>query len=142
MLSTITQNQQARRRLHQSGYKLTPQRLAILRAVSGSADRLTPAALCARFHRRGTRIGEATVYRTLKLLSELGLVCPVKSGRDVGYVSRPRGRHGHLICSECGCVATFDSDRLSLLEKQLAADTGFAINRRHVELSGLCPACR
>ena len=141
MLSTTTQSQKAKRRLHQSGYKLTPQRLAILRAVSGSGARLTPAMLCARFHRRGIRVSEATVYRTLKLLSEVGLVCPVKSGRNVGYVSRPRGRHGHLICSECGRVANFGVASMSRLEKELAAETGFIISERHLDFYGRCPAC-
>jgi Fur family ferric uptake transcriptional regulator len=133
---------QAAHELHSSGYKLTPQRRAVLAALDASGSQLNAAGLRAFCQRRGIRIGKATIYRTLKLLSEQGIVCPVRSGAESGYVPRPQGKHGHVICAGCGRVASFNAAQLSSLQKQLATETGFTIDRSHVELSGMCPDCR
>jgi hypothetical protein len=70
-----------------------------------------------------------TVYRTLDILSELGLICEVHSGGNCRsyLMRRPQEHHHHLICADCGTVADFTDCDLSELEQRLSLETGFEI---------------
>ncbi|MBI2851264.1 MAG: transcriptional repressor [Chloroflexi bacterium] len=130
------------RRLRRSGYKVTPQRVSIIKTLLGSREALTPAALFQKVRLVDPTVGEVTVYRTLNILSELGLVCVVSTAENVnGYIVRPGGHHDHLICSECGKVVDFRNCNVSELEKRLASETGFVIKEHRLDLYGLCPQC-
>jgi Fur family ferric uptake transcriptional regulator len=94
--------------LRQHGYKLTRQRLSIIETAMSSKDGLTPADLYSKLHEDHPEIGLVTVYRTLGLLDELGLLCKLHAGGDchARTIGAP-GRHHHLICSGCGKVVSF-----------------------------------
>lgn len=130
--------------LRQRGYKLTPQRHAVLRVIAASHDHLTPEAICEKAHAKKADIGLVTVYRTLDLLSELNLVCRVHApdGCRSYMMRRPTEHHHHLICSGCGKVVDFTGCVLDDLEQGLSQDTGFNINGHLLEFYGLCPECR
>jgi Fur family transcriptional regulator, ferric uptake regulator len=129
-------------RLRQTGYKVTPQRIAIIKIFLESSEHLTPAALYDKVHQLDPGVGEVTVYRTLDILSELGLVCLVHTGENIhSYIRRPSGHHGHLICSECGKVIDFTKCNLSELEKRLASETGFTIKDHRLDFYGKCQEC-
>ena len=130
--------------LRQRGYRLTPQRRAVLKVIALSSDHLTPAAIYERVRRKHPGIGLVTIYRTLAVLAELGLICEVHAGGSCrSYLMRkPPGHHHHLICSQCGRVVDFSDCDLGGLERRLAQENGFKIEGHLLEFLGLCPACQ
>ena len=93
---------------------------------------------------REVGIGQATVYRTATLLTELGLLVRVQDrGGEIGYIAPPIGHSHPLVCGQCRRVIHFDGEGdLAALEARLAAETGFTIYGHHLEVYGLCAACR
>lgn len=130
-------------RLRRHGYKATPQRLAVLDIIARSQEHLTPLALHQKVRQEHPHIGLVTVYRTLNILVELGLICEVRAGEDSrSYVGRPPEHHDHLICSDCGRVVDFTDCNVTELEQRLTRESGFAIEEHHLEFFGHCRDCR
>jgi Fur family ferric uptake transcriptional regulator len=130
-------------RLHQAGHKVTPQRLTIIQIITESDELLTPSALFKKVREVDPEVGEVTVYRTLDILSELGLVCMIHTGENThSYVGRPPEHHGHLICSGCGKVVNFTQCNVARLEKRLVSETGFDIDDHRLEFFGKCRECK
>jgi len=130
--------------LRQEGYKLTPQRHAVLKVIAASSDSLTPEDIHERARIHSPGIGLITVYRTLGLLSDLSLVCRLHAPDGCrGYMMRrPTEHHHHVVCSSCTKVVDFKGCGLSDLEQKLLDETGFDINGHLLEFYGLCPECR
>jgi len=132
-----------RRKLHGSGRKATPQRLSILEAIDGMRAQFTPQQLYELLQKNHPDIGLVTVYRTLNLLAESGLVCRMGySGRSQSYARRPQEHHHHLVCAGCDKVVDVASCGLGELGEKLERDTGFAISNHHLEFVGLCRQCQ
>jgi Fur family ferric uptake transcriptional regulator len=131
------------RELRRGGYKLTPQRRAIIGTIAGTQEHLTPAAIYARVHRKHPSIGLVTVYRTIDILAELGLLCETHAGGSCRsyLMRRPSGHHHHLICSDCGKVVDFTDCNLEELERRLAKETDFKISGHLLEFTGQCREC-
>jgi Fur family ferric uptake transcriptional regulator len=129
--------------LRHSGYKITPQRRAVLNTIALSHDHLTPAAIYEKVRAEHPDIGLVTVYRTLDILANLGLICEVHAGGNCRsyLMRRPAEHHHHLICSECGAVVDFTDCDLSKLEQRIARETDFEIDGHLLEFTGRCPAC-
>jgi Fur family ferric uptake transcriptional regulator len=129
--------------LRRQGYRLTPQRHAVLKAIAGSYDHLTPAEIFERVRQEYSAIGLATVYRVINLLTELKLICRVSlKGDSQSYLMRrPLEHHHHLVCSQCGRAVDFTDCDLSRLEKQLSRNTGYDIEGHLLEIYGRCPDC-
>lgn len=130
--------------MRQEGYKLTPQRRAVLSAIDFTREHFTPADIHDMVHQEHPDVGLVTIYRTLRLLTDLGLVCEVHvGGRQRSYVMRrPLEHHHHLICSRCGTVVDFAGCDLGELERKLSRQTGFEIKGHLLEFSGQCQDCR
>ena len=130
--------------LRREGYRLTPQRRAVMRAIAASNDHLTPAAIHDRVRREYSGIGLVTVYRILEILAKLGLTCEIHAGGSCRsyLMRRPREHHHHLICSDCGIVVDFSHCNLGVLEKKLCHETGFEVRDHLLEFSGRCHECR
>ena len=130
--------------LRQQGFKLTPQRRAVLSVIALSREHFTPADIYHRLHQEYPDIGLVTVYRTLHILAELGLICEVHAGgsRQSYIMRRPSEHHHHLICSHCGTVVDFANCDLTELEQRLSQKTGFEIERHLLEFLGCCRNCR
>ena len=134
--------------LRRHGYKLTPQRRAAIHAITSSQDHLTPAAVFEKVNQGHPGIGLVTIYRTLKLLAELDLICELHTGDNrPSYTASTPQHHHHLICSGCGKVVDFTSTStvrhgLSTLEARLSNESGFRIDDHVLEFSGLCRGCQ
>jgi Fur family transcriptional regulator, ferric uptake regulator len=130
--------------LREQGYRLTPQRHAVLKALAASHECLTPAAILEKAREFSPEIGRVTVYRTLDILSTHGLVCRVHApdGCRAYTMTRPSGHHHHLVCSECGATVDFSECDLRDLEERLARETGFELTGHLLEFYGMCPKCR
>ncbi len=129
-----------RRQLAARGGRLTPQRMAIYEAVVGRTSHPSVDAVYAAVRRRFPGLSPATVYSTLSLFADLGLVQEIG-----GRVRRYDGRasvHFNLICRRCGRVTDVADRRLRALERAIAARTRFQVSGVRFELHGLCLRCR
>jgi Fur family ferric uptake transcriptional regulator len=129
--------------LKRRGHKLTRQRKAVLDLFSHANGHLTPQQVCARVKRKYPRVGLATVYRTLDLLHDLGVVCRL-AHPDGGhtYTLAASGHHHHLLCTACGTVVDFTTSSLDELQQRLALESGFTIESHTLEFAGRCPDCK
>ncbi len=135
--------------LKEKGLKVTAQRLAVLETVaSRPEEHLTAEEIFTLVKVSCPDIGLATVYRTIQLLNELGLIDRISF--DDGAVRYEIGsapdreqkhRHHHLICRRCGRVFSFQEDLLEELEAKITATTGFAVVNHEVKLYGYCREC-
>ena len=129
--------------LRQHGYKLTPQRRAVIQTIASTQDHLTPTAVYEKVHQAYPNIGLVTIYRTLEILTELKLICEVHAGGSChSYTVSALGHHHHLICLNCGRVVDFTGSGLGELEQNLSRETGFRIDGHLLEFVGLCQACQ
>jgi Fur family ferric uptake transcriptional regulator len=129
--------------LRRNHYKLTKQRQVVIDAIIESQDQLTPAQIYEKAHRVYSEIGLVTVYRTLAILSKLGLVCELHTGGDCPtYTIGAPQHHHHLICSRCGHVVDFSGHNLEELEAKIARESGFRIDSHILEFIGLCLPCQ
>ena len=129
--------------LRQYGYKLTPQRRAVIQAIVSSQDCLTPTAIYKKVHQVHPNIGFATIYRNLDILAELKLICELHAGGSCrSYTISSPEYHHHLICSNCGTVVDFPGFELGEVEQNLSQETGFRIDGHLLEFIGLCQACQ
>ncbi|HEY41612.1 MAG TPA: transcriptional repressor [Dehalococcoidia bacterium] len=134
--------------LRRHGYKLTPQRRVVIHTLTSSPDHLTPAEIFEKVSKNHSGIGLVTIYRTLKLLVELGLICELHTGDNCpSYTAGTPRHHHHLICSGCGKVVDFAGaniieNSLSTLEARLSHESGFRIDDHLLEFTGLCQVCQ
>ncbi|MBI4285497.1 MAG: transcriptional repressor [Chloroflexi bacterium] len=126
------------------GYKLTPQRRAVLRVIARSRDHLTPGAIYERVRKEHPGIGLVTVYRMLELLADLNLTCRVhtEDGCRSYLMRRPSGHHHHIMCTSCGRVVDFTKCDLSELQQRVSEKSGFKIEGHLLQFNGLCQECR
>lgn len=136
------------RELQRRGYRLTAARRAILHALVTGNGHLTAdelAAAVARAAQDGNTpgVGRMTVYRTLELLSDLGLLRPVYHGTGAAhYVLLLDGHHHHLVCSRCQRVIEFDDCTLAELSRVVSQRYGFDVRGHLLEFYGRCADCQ
>lgn len=129
--------------LQEKGYRLTAARQAILQTLVGCGGHVTADDLAARVREDAPGVGRMTVYRTLELLSELGLIRPVYQGTGAAhYVLMADGHHHHLICSVCHRVIEFDDCVLGEIERLICNRYQFEVQSHLLELYGRCPDCQ
>lgn len=123
-------------------YKLTPQRKAIMRVLNKSKTHLTPSQLYDQIKIHNPRYSLVTIYRTLNILADLGLICEVRtSGNSKSYVAGNPEVHGHLICTQCGRVMDFTDYNLDEVLKKISTESGYTITEHRLDLYGTCPEC-
>ena len=127
--------------LREQGYRLTPQRLAILDVLRNNHGHLNPTEIYQRVSQDIPGLTEATVYRTLNFLAEQGLVLVAHLGRGRLVYELAEHDHHHLICRQCGDMREVDHQELKGLYKQFLNNTGYQINTIHATFFGLCPDC-
>lgn len=141
--------EQFKQLLKRNGLKVTTQRVAILDVLNSRPDmHLTVEEIYDFVKVEYPEIGLATVYRTIQLLSDLGLID--KLNLDDGYVRYEIGKsdseeahhHHHLICLNCGNIYAFQDDLLELLEERIKETMGFEVADHEVKLYGHCKICR
>jgi Fur family ferric uptake transcriptional regulator len=129
--------------LRENKRKLTRPRQAVLDTLNQAQRHLTPAEIYGKARTRYPHLGLATIYRTLNLLVELGLVQRLHFAEGCHSYALTVQPHGHhLVCSVCGRAEEFSDCDLAPLMKSLQAKTGFEINVHVLELMGRCPECR
>jgi Fur family transcriptional regulator, ferric uptake regulator len=127
--------------LRSRGLRLTAQRQLVLEAVH-DLGHATPEQVHAKVSQVAAGVNITTVYRTLELLEELGLVTHTHlSHHAATYHTVGEVQHAHLVCRTCGGVTEVASRQLAPLAETLEAEHGFLIDIGHVALFGLCVRC-
>ena len=129
--------------LERRGVRATPRRLEVLSELSRERDDVTAQELWSRLRERDSRTGLATVYRTLGLLSEKGVV-DVRShhGGEQCYRLCGDSHHHHLYCESCHRVVEVEECDLGDWVEGVAKSHGFRATDHRLEITGLCPDCR
>ena len=134
--------------LQERQHKMTPQRQVVLQIfLDHPGEHLSAEDVHGILRDNKSEIGLATVYRSLELLSELGILQKMEFGDgcsryEVNTIDPTRHHHHHLICTQCGKVEEFDDDLLENLEHDIEQKTGFQVVDHHVKFFGICKECQ
>jgi len=132
--------------LKQRGIRLTRQRQLLLDLLDKSGAHLDAETLYQMAQQRDPKLNRVTVYRTLKMLKEGGLVDELDLMHHTGdqhfYETRSKQEHAHIICLRCGRVEEFFGDPLQRLRRQVETHLGFQILIARTEIGGYCAHCR
>ncbi|WP_241249198.1 transcriptional repressor [Rhodococcus sp. X156] len=120
--------------------RMTPQRQMVLDAVR-TLGHATPEAICAEVQQQSPAVNISTVYRTLDLLEQIGLVRHTHLGHGAPTYSCDPHEHVHLVCHSCQQVIEVEPELLEPLAATLAATRGFTLDPAHLALSGQCANC-
>ncbi len=130
-------------RLRERDFRITPQRMAILKILAESRDHPTVEEIYAQVRSAFPTTSLATVYKTVTLLKGLGEVLEV--GTRTGSSRYDGGKpypHPHVICTGCRAMIDFEEPALDDLTRQVAEKTGYQISDYQFDFFGLCPRCR
>ena len=126
-----------------AGHRLTGPRLAVWEVVAGSASHLTADEIATRVRRADPSVNLSSVYRSLALFAELGLVRESHLGADeaVHWELAHPDEQFHLKCTSCGRVEHHTGDLVARIESHLADSHGFRADRVELLVSGTCGRC-
>lgn len=129
--------------LRQQGHRMTFQREMIVEALAHSGRHMTAEEVLDIVRQKTRAVNIATIYRTLDLLVENGLVTRIDLGEGrVVYATVRHGPHIHLVCRRCGRVQEADAALLAPLADALGEQYHFACDTGHLTISGLCQDCQ
>ena len=129
-------------RLHAHGFRMTPQRMAVLHSLRSAGGHLSPVEVYEQARRRQPGLTETTVYRTLEFLAENGYALAAHVGGGKLVYELTEENHHHLICRNCKKTVAVKASALTHLSNALGASTGFQLDFSHITLFGLCQDCR
>jgi Fur family ferric uptake transcriptional regulator len=131
------------KKLTDKGYRLTPQRLMIVSAIEDSDSHISAEEIYAQVAAKYPQVNISTVYRTLELLKQLGMVIETDFGEGrVRYHPAEKGHHHHLVCTGCGAVIDLDESLLSSLRGTLLREYKFDADLKHLAIFGRCHKCQ
>ena len=133
--------------LHQEGRRLTSQRRKVLDLFEriGSGIHLSAEEVHAQLIKSNTRVSLATIYRTLRLLVEMGFLNELElseGGHRFELLSDDHPDHHHLVCISCGRTEEFESNSILEAEKIAAEKVGFKLVDSTITVRALCPKCK
>ncbi len=132
--------------LKDRGVRLTRQRRVLLDLIDTSGKHLDADTLYQMAKEKDSKLNRVTVYRTLKMLKESGLVDELDLAHFEGekhyYETRLKREHAHIICLRCGRVEEFFGEQLNAVKGQVASQFGFEIIFARTEIGGYCSHCQ
>ena len=129
--------------LEGAGYRLTAPRRAVAGLIASRLGHFTAEELLGESRRRRLGVTRATIFRSLDVLAELGLVerLDLPSGEHAFVACEP-AHHHHIVCSSCGRSTEVEDNGLEAVAAAIGRQTGYRVDTHRLELFGLCPACR
>ena len=128
------------------GVRMTAQRRLLIGIIQDSPRHLDAATLLAIARKQGADIDRATVYRTIALLKERGLIDELDlmhiEGEKHYYEAKTNRDHCHMACLRCGAIMEYASSSFEKLKEEMATQSGFQIRVVRLEAGGLCKRCR
>src|SRR5438105_3514174 len=130
--------------MSKKGLRSTDQRRLIVETFFHAQNHVSIEDLLALVRAQDPRVGYATVYRTLKLLTECGVAYERRFGDGLTRyeLADDSTHHDHLICVECGDITEFEEPRIEELQEQIASRYGFELRTHKHEMYGVCPKCQ
>ena len=127
--------------LESKSLRVTLQRRAIIDTVFETEEHFTAEQLLEWSRKKDKSVSRATVYRTLPLLTESGLVREMDFGKDYkfydpNYAEHPN--HNHIICQDCDKIVEFESDKISRIEEKISHKLGFSVKTQRLQITGTC----
>ena len=135
-------------KLRQQNYRLTPQRLRLVNLIATSDGHPSATQLYTQVKTEFPTMSQATVYKTLNLLKEMGEVLEIDLRGDSHYDGNKPYPHPHIICSQCGKIIDGDQDpsqvdsSIKRLVAEIERGSGFQILRHRLDFYGVCPTCQ
>jgi Fur family ferric uptake transcriptional regulator len=128
----------------QGKHRATPERFAVLDAVLQSQGHFDAEGLYYRMITSGVRVSKATVYNTLELLQDCGLVSRYRFAENTSRYEKAFGRphHHHLICLECGDIIEFVNEKLERIQDDVSGEKDFEPQSSSLQIFGKCSKCR
>lgn len=135
--------QQFEEKLIDNGYRATLARKSVFEALLGCGGHITADNLYDTMRKSGSSVGRMTVFRTLDLLAEIGVIRPIYQGSGAAhFILFEDGHHHHLVCTQCSQTVEFNDCSLAdALSEQLAEQHKFQIAGHLLEIYGLCEDC-
>jgi len=130
--------------LGDAGKRLTVARRAVAEAIAEQAGHFTAEDVLAASRSRRRALARATVFRSLELLVDLGMVerVDLPTGEHAYVACEPDAHHHHVVCSACGRSVEVGELGLGPILARIESSTGFVIDSHRLELFGLCPECQ
>jgi len=128
--------------LKRHDFRMTPQRMELVRLIAVSEGHPNAAQLYAKIKVQFPTMSQATVYKTLALLKEIGQVMEIDLHGDSHYDGNRPDPHPHLICMKCSKITDAELDIDSASIHKLEKLSGYEILRPQISLFGLCPDCK
>ena len=133
-----------KRVLRDNGLKYTKQREVLLQTLYNNSEHFTPEQLYLYIKERhpGLNVGIATVYRSLNLLEESGMVTSISfsvQGKKFELANKPH--HDHMICRQCGVIVEFEDQIIEKRQLAIAKEHGFKLTGHIMQLYGVCSEC-
>jgi Fur family peroxide stress response transcriptional regulator len=128
--------------LKERDFRLTPQRVELVRLIASSEGHPSAAQIYDRIKRQFPTMSHATVYKTLALLKEMGQVLEIDLHDDSRYDGNRPEPHPHLICIKCSKIIDGEADFDPSAIRKLEQASGYKILRSQVTFYGLCPDCK
>ncbi len=130
-------------RLREDGYRITPQRIALLDLLSSSEEHLSAAQIHEKLQERFPTMSLATVYKTLDLLKEMGEVLELGFRDDDNrYDGHDPSPHPHMICTRCRRIIDLDVEKFEALAQEVVASSGFQVVSYRLDFFGICLDCQ
>lgn len=129
--------------LKEHGHRLTPERFMVLEEIYRSDGHVDADDMYLNMKNTGSRVSRATVYNTLEILVDSGLVQKQQFGNNQSYYERAYSyhQHDHIICEKCGEVMEFCDPRIFEIQRMVENAYGFKINAHSLHFRGLCRNC-
>jgi Fur family transcriptional regulator, peroxide stress response regulator len=125
-----------------SDFRMTPQRAAILQEIRASDVHMTAGEIFERVHLKYPSIAYGTVYRTLHLFAERGLILEFPFGDEASRFDKRVDQHDHVHCVICGTLVDVDVPQALFARHVASEQTGWEITGHQTVFSGTCPSCR
>jgi Fur family transcriptional regulator, ferric uptake regulator len=133
-----------RKFLQEGQYRITPERFDVLDAVLAWNDHFDADNLFIYLKNSGSKVSRATVYKTLSLLHECGLVSRYRFSQGHAQYEKTTDRphHDHMVCTKCGKIVEFENARVERLQDDACAQFGFTPMYHSFQIFGICLECR
>lgn len=130
--------------LSNKGLRMTRERSELLEAIMEAPQHFEAEDLISAVQKRSGQVSRATIYRTLSLLEESGILRKSLFGHNRHFYESVVGRHhhDHLVCVRCGRIKEFEDERIERFQEEICEHFGFEMVDHVHEIFGLCPECR
>jgi len=141
-MQMIIDQEEISRRLNTKGSRLTKQRLAVLKALQSTKSHPDAKWIYDKVRKEIPHISLGTIYRTLGILKEAGLLLQLDYGSSLSHYDANTESHPHIVCTNCRRIDDLPLPLPYKLEEQASKATDFLITDHRLEFYGLCPDCR